>query len=183
MYKAGDLAFFANAGVLNKPSNRSNYYAQSRTTLLAHNTMQEETPKIDPFDGAIGAGVFGRLCGTLQKKGYRVQPITVEDASIATVGSPGYAVDPLIVLPNGTNAFNSLPNGETFNPRLYLDALNNATSLQSSAFGETQSMNVQKALFDNKALMQVLSTTQLKTSFPDTEYGNKLKAVSTLIAS
>lgn len=183
LYKDGDLAFFANAGVLNKPSDRLNYYEQSRTPLFSHNSMQEEAQKVDPFDGAFGTGVLGRMCDTLQKKGYNVQPITVEDATVATVGSPGSAVDPLIVSPYGANPFNPLPNGETFDPRPYLDQLNNATSLQSSLFGETWSRRLQTALFDNEALVQALSTTQLATTFPDTEYGAKLKAVATLIAS
>ena len=183
LYKDGDLAFFANAGVLNKPSNRLNYYEQSRTALFSHNTMQEEAQKVDPFDGAFGTGVLGRVCDTLQKKGYSVQPITVQDATVATVGSPGSAVDPLIVSPYGTNPFNPLPNGETFDPRPYLDQLNNATALQSSLFGETWSGRLQTALFDNEALIQALSTTKLNTTFPNTEYGAKLKTVSTLIVS
>jgi uncharacterized protein (DUF1501 family) len=183
LYKAGDLTFFANAGVLNKPSNRWNYYEQSRTPLFSHNTMQDEAQKVDPFDGAFGTGVLGRMCETLQKKGYNVQPITVEEATVATVGSPGSAVDPLIVSPYGTRPFNPLPTGETFNPRPYLDQLNNATALQSSLFGETWSRRLQTALFDNEALVQAMSTTLLTTAFPDDEYGAKLKAVSTLIAS
>jgi uncharacterized protein (DUF1501 family) len=124
------------------------------------------------------------MCDALQKKGYKVQPITVEDATVATIGVPGAAAtDPWIVSPYGTSAFNPLPNGETFNPRPYLSALNNATRLQSSVYGETWSHRLQTALFDNAALLQALSTTRLNTTFPDTEFGSKLKIVSTLVSS
>ena len=184
LYKDGDLAFFANAGVLNKPSNRFNYNDQSRTALFAHNTMQGEAQKVDPFDVVDGTGVLGRMCDTLGKKGYMVQPITVDDASVATVGKPGAAAGyPLIVSPYGTSAFNPLPKGETFDPRPYLDALNNATRLQSSIYGETWSQRFHTGLLDNAAILQALSTTSLSTTFPDKDYGAKLKIVSTLVAS
>lgn len=35
LYKAGELSFFANAGVLNKPVNKLNYNAQTRSQLFA----------------------------------------------------------------------------------------------------------------------------------------------------
>ena len=184
LYKDGDLAFFANAGVLNKPSNKENYYSQSRTQLFAHNLMQDEAQKVDPFDRVYGTGALGRMCEALQLNGYSVQPITVEDATVATVGSPGSGtVDPLIVSPYGTISFNPKPSGETFDIKPYLHALNNATALQSSVFGETWSNRLHSALFDNAVMVQALSTTRVNTTFPDTDYGKKLKIVSTLVDS
>jgi uncharacterized protein (DUF1501 family) len=183
LYKDGDLAFFANAGVINRPVNKDNFYQQTKTPLFAHNTMQEEAQKIDPFDGAPGTGILGRMCDTLNGKGFTAQPITVEDATIATVGAPGTAVYPLFVSPYGANEFNPTPEGETFDPRPYLDQLNDVTELQSSLFGETWSKRLQTALFDNEALVGALSSTELENEFPDTDYGSKLKAVASLIAS
>ena len=182
LYKQGDLAFFANAGVLNRPVTKYNYWEKTRTALFGHNTMQDEAQKVDPFDGAPGTGVLGRMCDILKKKGYNPQPITVQDASIATVGVPGAAVDPLIVSPYDSNKFNPLSNGETFTTLPHVGRLNNATAFQSSVFGETWSRRLQKALFDNE-VFEAVKDTPLFTSFPDTDYSAELKTVATLIAS
>lgn len=183
LYKEGDLAFFANTGVINKPVNKNNYYEETTTQLFAHNAMQEEAQKVDPFDGAPGTGILGRMCDILNGKGFNAQPITVEDATIATVGVPGTAVDPISVSPYGSTAFYPSVEGENFDPRPFLDRLNDSVELQSSLYGETYSKRLQKALFDNEALVEALATTQLNQSFQDTEYSSKLKSVATLIAS
>jgi uncharacterized protein (DUF1501 family) len=183
LYKDGDLAFFANAGVINRPVNKNNYYEETKTQLFAHNHMVEEAQSLDPFDGAPGTGVLGRMCDVLNQKGFNAQPITVEDATIATVGVPGVAVDPLSVSPYGSSAFYPSAEGETFDPRPYLDQLNDSVELQSSLYGETYSKRLQKALFDNEALVEALATTQLTQQFPDGEYSAKLQSVATLISS
>jgi uncharacterized protein (DUF1501 family) len=162
LYKEGDLSFFANAGVLNRPVNKKNYYDLTKTALFGHNTMQDEAQKIDPFDGAPGTGILGRMCDTLKRKGFNAKPITVQDATIATVGVPGAAIDPLFVSPYATNEFNPSNDGETFKVRQYLNELNDATELQSSVFGETWSQRLQTALFDNEAILKAVSSTQLQ---------------------
>jgi len=183
LYKSGDLAFFANAGVLNKPVDKNNYYDETKTQLFAHNAMQEEAQKVDPFDGAPGTGVLGRMCEVLNQKGFHAQPITVDTASVATVGSPGSATDPLFVSPFAATKFDPRPDGETFDPRPYLDELNEAVDIQSSLYGETYSKRLQKALFDNEVLVKSLEVTQLNEQFADTDYSSKLKPVATLISS
>lgn len=184
LYEDGDLAFFANAGVINKPVDKDNYGVLTTTQLFAHNAMQQEAQRLDPTDGMPGTGVLGRMCDVLSGNGYNAQPVTVEDASVATVGVPGEGVDPLFVSTAGANEFDPKPDADTFDPRLFLDQLNGATKLQSSVYGETWSQGIQKALYDNKELLQALSTTELKTTFAsDSTYSQKLKAVSTLIAS
>jgi uncharacterized protein (DUF1501 family) len=183
LYKGGDLAFFANAGVLNTPVNKDNYYKSTKTSLFGHNTMREEAQKIDPYDGLPGTGILGRMCDRLKRNGFNAQPITVQDASIATVGVPGEAVDPLLVSAYFMNEFNPSNKGESFDVKDYVGNLNAATSIQSSIYGETWSRILQKALYDNESILKALSTTQLKTSFPETEYSSKLKVISMLIAS
>lgn len=183
LYKDGDLTFFANAGVINRPVNKDNYYDVTKTQLFAHNHMVEEAQSLDPFDEAPGTGILGRMCDILNQKGFNAQPITVEDTTVATVGVPGVAVDPLSVSPYGSTAFYPSADGETFDPRPYLDRLNDSVEMQSSLYGETYSKRLQKALFDNEALVEALATTQLTQTFPETEYGSKLQSVATLISS
>jgi uncharacterized protein (DUF1501 family) len=183
LYNEGDLAFFANAGVLNRPVTKDNYYQRTKTALFGHNTMQDEAQKIDPYDGAPGTGILGRMCDVLKRMMYTPQPITVQDATIATVGVPGAAVDPLTVSPYKTNEFNPTTKGETFNPIPHLKKLNDATTLQSSLYGETWSQRLQKALFDNQAILKAVTETTLVNTFPETDFASKLKAVATLIAS
>jgi len=183
LYNAGDLAFFANAGVLNKPADKENYEDVTTTQLFAHNTMQKEAQQVDPFQRAPGTGVLGRMCDVLSTVGFSAQPVTIDDASVATVGVPGAGVDPLLVSSYGTKEFNAKPPSEAFNPRPYLDQLNDATELQSSLYGETWSNMLQNALYDNQALLDAVSTTQLRTEFPTGRFAERLKAISTLVAS
>ena len=183
LYNQGDLSFFANAGVINRPVTKENYVELTKTQLFAHNAMQEEAQKIDPFEGSPGTGVLGRMCDVLKSKGFNAQPITVEDATVATVGVPGSAVDPLFVTSYGTSEFLPKSDSETFDPRPYISQLNGETDTHSSVFGETYSARLQKAVFDNEALVEALSKTQVNEEFAETEYSLKLQAVSTLIAS
>merc|ERR1712100_487420 len=58
LYDNGDLLFFANTGVVNKNGmTRANYDRITQTRLFAHNTMQEETKKIDPYSTLAGSGI------------------------------------------------------------------------------------------------------------------------------
>jgi uncharacterized protein (DUF1501 family) len=183
LYKAGDLAFFANAGVLNQPVNKDNYWRVTKTGLFGHNTMQEEAQQLDPFDTAPGTGVLGRMCDILKLKSFKAQPITVQDFSVATVGVPGSGIDPLLVSSYETNRFNPLSPGDTFIVKPYLKQLNKETESQSSLYGEIWSENLNKALNDNEAILQALSITKLNNTFPTTDYASKLRVVSSLIGS
>lgn len=39
--------------------------------------MTDEAQRIDPYDGAPGTGILGRMCDVLVREGYNAQPITV----------------------------------------------------------------------------------------------------------
>jgi uncharacterized protein (DUF1501 family) len=183
LYKAGDLAFFANAGVLNQPVNKDNYWKITKTALFGHNTMQEEAQQLDPFDTAPGTGVLGRMCDILKLKSFKAQPITIQDFSVATVGVPGSGIDPLLVSSYETNRFNPLSVGDNFEVKPYLKRLNKETETQSSLYGEIWSENLNKALNDNEAILQAVSQTKLNQTFPNTDYASKLRVVSSLIGS
>jgi hypothetical protein len=116
LYKGGDLAFFANAGVVNAPSRFSNYTRVTKTVLFDHNSMRIEAQKIDPFDQAAGTGILGRMCDKMKEKGFVVLPLNVEDIAIATTGTPGSLVSPITVSSAGVGSFNPKPASETFDP-------------------------------------------------------------------
>jgi uncharacterized protein (DUF1501 family) len=183
LYKAGDLSFFVNAGVLNQPVNKDNYWRVTKTGLFGHNTMQEEAQQLDPFDTAPGTGVLGRMCDILKQKKFKAQPVTVQDSAVAVVGVPGTGIDPLLVSSYETNKFNPLSQGDTFLMKPYFKKLNQETETQSSLYGELWSENLNKALNDNDAILKAMSTTKLNVTFPNTDYAAKLRVVSTLIGS
>jgi hypothetical protein len=172
LYNDGDLAFFANTRVLDAPVNKENYYSVTRSELFAHNTMQQEAQRIDPWDTVQGTGVLGRMCDNLSAKGYSPQPITVrrqeidllviaclsknailfsfcleiqvEDATVATVGVPGESIEPLIVSEDGLTEFAPQAEGGDFDVRDFVEELNAATKLHISLFGETFSQRLHK---------------------------------------
>jgi uncharacterized protein (DUF1501 family) len=183
LYKSGDLAFFANVGVLNQPVTQGDYYLKTKTALFAHNMMQEETQRVDPYEKAPGTGMFGRMCEVLKKKGFNAQPINVQEVSISTVGSPVSGLEPLVVSAFETNKFNPLSTGDTFEVKPYFKNLNNATDITSSFYGELWSQRLQKALFDNEATLSALSSSKLRVAFSDTDFSAKLKIVASLIYS
>lgn len=174
LYKEGDLNFFANVGVLNAPVTKKNYKAATRTNLFGHNTMQEEVRKNDPFDGQQGTGILGRACDQLNEKGFSAKSITLTDSTIATVGSPGKAVDPLIVSSRGVVPFNTNAYWrEMYDPRPIMDDLNDETDSHSSLFGETWSSRLNTALSDNEQLESMLGKVTLTQSWWRTDQTSK----------
>lgn len=184
LYKAGDLAFFANMGVLNAPVSKENYRSVTETQLFAHNTMQLEAQKIDPYSGAPGTGVLGRMVDVLLSKGYAAKPITVDSSSVATVGVPGNGTDPLFVSSRGAFEFNPGKRGE-FEIGSFITEVNEATEKSSGLFGETWSSRLQLALKDNEELVDVLSDSVLTQPFDggSYSYARRLGTVASLIVS
>jgi hypothetical protein len=76
LYNDGDLSFFANVGQLDMPVTKANYFL-SRTDLFAHNTMQSQAQRVDPWDKSPNTGILGRMCDSLLQNGYKCQSITV----------------------------------------------------------------------------------------------------------
>ena len=95
---------------------------------------------------APGTGILGRMSDVLASKGFSPQPITIEDATIATVGVPGAAngVSPIIASPFGLNEFDQKADEEELDVADYVHDLNDGTTLHSSIFAETWSQKLQK---------------------------------------
>lgn len=186
LYNDGDLSFFANVGVLDEPITKTDYF---RTTeLFGHNTMQKAAQRIDPWGLSAGTGILGRLSDKLKDKGFPTQPITIDDATIATVGLPGSAVPPIILSEWGSNnKFHPKPQGEGFNATEYLAGIIGETDLHSSSFGETWSQYFQQAYADSNLLVDALSDTVLTMEYDDetendeNEYLGKIAAISRIL--
>jgi uncharacterized protein (DUF1501 family) len=186
LYKGGDLAFFANAGVINRPMTKDTYNEVTRTQLFAHNSMQEEAQAIDPYYGVPGTGVLGRMCDILTEKGFTTQPMTIEGSSAATLGSPGKSPGVLAVSSAGATVFNPRPRNELksgFDPLVSMEQLNAETNLHSSVFGETWSSRLLTAVIENRQLSQSLSSYTLKRPFGTDDYSKRLGTVARLIAT
>ena len=115
LYEQGDLAFFANTGVVNRaPLARNNYKLKSVTQLFAHNAMQDEGQAIDPFNDKIGTGILGRAKDVMTKLGLGVNSISIDNVAIATEGVPGAAKAASVVDKYSVKVF--APRSKTENP-------------------------------------------------------------------
>ena len=101
LYNQGDLLFFANTGVMSKPVDKTNYNSLTNVQLFAHNHMQQESKRVDPYDHADGTGILGRISDVLTKLGHNVGSFSIDRFSVALVGKAGVTDAPMIVGRNG----------------------------------------------------------------------------------
>ena len=156
---------------------------ETRTELFAHNTMQQVSQSIDPWDSAAGTGILGRIGDVLSARGFSAQPITIAEATVATVGVPGKAEPPLIVSARGLNQFARQPRRETFDIKDFVPLLNNATSIQGSVYGETWSDRFQQAVIASDELSEAISRVELTQSYPANggQYVRQIETLAQLI--
>ena len=178
LYDDSDAVFIANAGVLNKPVDKENYKDETETQLFAHNTMQREAKRVDPFEVYRGTGVMGRMRDVLNRNNFKAQAISVDLNSIALIGGPGSA-SPFIISSKGISAFNENP--AVSNMRDLIEDLNNATIPESGLFAETWSAKLVDSLKSNEDLKTAYDSATLSVSFPDTSPGKQLGTVAKMI--
>eukprot|EP00934_Nitzschia_sp_Nitz4_P007090 Nitzschia sp. Nitz4//scaffold25_size161228//48616//54500//NITZ4_002422-RA/size161228-snap-gene-0.22-mRNA-1//-1//CDS//3329544562//7080//frame0 len=182
LYNNGDLAFFANIGVLDKPVDNTNYADETRSELFAHDKMQDEAQRIDPWDEAEGTGILGRMSDILLSSGFNPRPITVSDATVATVGLPGESVEPVILSESGLNEFDAEPENKDFDVNDYVGQLNDGTKLQSGVFAETWSAKLLKAISDAGTLAGVFNEVDLSQQYEAGDgYQSKMQVVANTI--
>ena len=68
IYNAGEGLFVANAGHLQKPVNKNNFFTETTTQLFSHHTMREEGFDVDAFNNRDNTGVLGRMNDVLGNK-------------------------------------------------------------------------------------------------------------------
>lgn len=180
LYNAGDLLFFANTGVMDVPDiTKDNYWQVSRTQLFAHNHMQREAQRVDPYDTQSGTGIIGRMSDSLTRQGYNVGSFSIERGSVSLIGKPGVSPAPSIVDRGGVSPFNENPS--TDNMMDHITALNEGSTVNSGVFSETWSDHVLTALAKNDLLYQTLEGTSTNTDFPDTYFGQQVEIIAKMI--
>jgi len=201
LYDDGDVIFFANTGVVNQNDmTRSDFNRKTRTQLFAHNAMQEETKKVDPYDTEDGTGVLGRARDVLEANGHVVDAINIDQSSIALEGVPGAASFPFVVPRNGVNTFAERPTedlrswvnrrGEEYFPMEdYTALLNGKVDGFSGMFAEHWSDTIIKGISDGAALkndLEVLANSSAAIwesagPYQGSNLGQRLKVVSELM--
>ena len=177
LYNDEDLIFFANTGVMSRPVTKKNYNLLTQTQLFAHNHMQREAKRVDPYDTNSGTGVLGRVADVLTKNGNNVGSFSVDRYSIALIGKPGMSDAPMIVNRNG------VPDKYLDDISDYIPNLHKETTADSGYFGETWSASLIEGLSTNDVLSAELKNVEVGTAFPNSYLARQLETVARLIAT
>ena len=176
LYNDGDLALFANTGILTRPVNKNNWSVLTQTNLFAHNHCQEETKRVDPLKSSVGTGVLGRMTDALTSYGQNIGSFSVDRFSVAVIGAPGVSPTAMIVNRNG------VPNISISEDILNLIAsLNQETAADSGFFAETWSSSWTESVATSQLLNTALSSVSTSVQFPNNYLGSQLQTVSRLI--
>uniref|UniRef100_A0A7S2HM24 DUF1501 domain-containing protein n=1 Tax=Helicotheca tamesis TaxID=374047 RepID=A0A7S2HM24_9STRA len=181
LYNDSDLIFFANTGVLTKPSTKENYWQNSKTALFGHDSMQREAKRVNPYDKTAQTGVLGRIADAMTADGFNFGSFSIDWHSEALVGEPGKSPATSTVSQRGTNSFN--PNSPAENMLETITSLNEAVTSDSGVFAEQWSSEMLHSLEKNENLHAALSEVQTATLFPNNHLGRQLDMVSRLIAT
>ena len=179
LYNNGDLLFFANTGVLSRPVNKYNYNRLTNTQLFAHDQMQREAQRIDPYDRSTGTGILGRMTDVLSQNGHNIGSFSIDGNSIALIGKEGMTSTPIIV--SGSNVATKLHLDDIKDT---ISKLHNVSQFDSGIFADTWSSSLQESFDTNELLRKGLESISVKTKFPEeTKLGLSLKTVAKLIAT
>ena len=162
---------------MSQPVNKKNYRLLTNVRLFAHNHMQRETKRVDPYTANQGTGVLGRMTDVLARGGHNVGSFSVDRYSVALVGKPGASEPPIIMSRNGIS-------------EMYLDdteadlrKLHNNSDVDSGIFAESWSSSLINSIGTNKLLSTQMEGVATNVQFPDTALGHSLETVSRLIAT
>lgn len=181
LFNDGDLLFFANTGVLTKPTDKENYWRDTVTQLFAHNFMQEAAQRIDPLKAEDGTGVLGRMRDALTRKGLNVGAFSIDVNSISLIGQPGVTPTPMIISNSGATQFNEAPSSASMDGAINL--LNGETKAESGVFAEQYSDVLLKSLSHNQLLYDTLDGMETVTEFPTSHLGRQLEMAAKMINS
>lgn len=154
--------FFANIGTLNKPLTRHDDWKTG--SLFAHNAMQYQLARGDPYDEAPDTGVFGRLLDMLQKQGHHTSANNLNGEKQMLQGFPEYLNTIHEVALSAPTDLNQYPTVTD----LYDVAknLNGVGELGNSFFGEAWSESVSAALFEQEQSMAIAAAGIEVTDYP-----------------
>ena len=166
LYDDGDLVFFANAGVINRHGmTKLNFNDLTKTQLFAHNKMQEELKKVDPFDLSLGTGVLGRAKDVLTRKGHVVNSLSIDESTIALEGTPSISIESVVVGRKGAKKFALRPRDENyFDIEKYALELNAESDEHSNIHADSWSKEFAAGMRDGSSIVDYLRFTQLTQS-------------------
>lgn len=173
-----------------KKTDKTNYKKIAK--LFAHNLMQKEVQRIDAPTTATSTGVIGRMMdalhGLADEDGnhYKVGSIFVLDRSTALIGEVGKSPVPITVKKKGSTVFDPYPwsdrkKWKDVDLMSSVRSLNNATTFDSSLFGESWSSDLLRAIEESKIIETALSNSKITERFSNYDYSEKLKQVASLI--
>jgi len=178
LYNAGDALFVSNVGVMTKPVTKDNYREETRTDLFAHNAMQAEIKRLDPYNSARQTGFLGRLSDALKSSGYKTRAVAIDASTEALVGKVDVA-EIFTVDQDGATPFNEEESVSGMTD--LIKELNGDAVETSNLYGETWSSNLIEAIYKTDVVNDVLSTNDVTVNFPNTGIGNDLALVARLI--
>ena len=181
LYNQGDLCFFMNTGLLNQPVTRQNFEALTISQLFAHNAMQLELQKVDPYDTIVHSGFLGRLAYILNHPSYdfTAQALGINSLWRAVTDNVTLNPPPIVMSEFGAQRFNSKPQQEAYEPRLEVQALNNVTHMASSIFGETWSDHFTDAIEESDFFADALANVSLPLKCPSRRMDMVLQLMET----
>jgi hypothetical protein len=167
LYNAGHMSWVANVGVVNQNGmNKNNFNTKTKTDLFAHNAMQDETKKVDPYNDYTGTGVLGRTKDVLQLKGHVINSLSIDGSSVAVEGVPGKSPATIVVPRNGADVFAERSAGDkSYRPQdeYYLpiedlaSQMNQGVNQDSGFFADLFSQEFIRGITDSERLSVDLS--------------------------
>jgi len=181
LYDERNALFFANIGVLDEPVQKKNFREKTVTQLFAHNTMQEQISRLDPFRKAHGTEILGRLSDALSLNNYSVNGFAL-DAPISVLEGKDHKIKKIAVdTLSGLQRFNPAPSSDDFSAKI--GQLNGKSGLHNNVYSDTWSSSMQNSIGLNEEFYWAHEMSDLKSSFPQTKEGRKFEFVSKMIAS
>jgi len=181
LYAEGDAMFFANIGTLDKPVTKADWLQQTRTSLFAHNTQQQELARLDIGKELDLSGVGGRMMDALKELGYQTSPTTIASPTALATGSPKKA-NHVKTLPRGKpSTFNTV--AETDDMDQLLIDLNSLGEIDSSLFSEQWSSNLVQGISETRLAADIYRQFETSTNFPTDAISKKFESAATWIKS
>lgn len=184
LYDDKNAIFLAGIGVLTKPVSKTNYLQNTKTELFAHNTMQNEIGKLDPFQDIIGTATIGRMADELKLSGFSVSTFSIDAPLTALQGKTDEVSKVGLSSKTGFRMFNPSELSES-NDLITKSAflMNGKDKDNNGVVSKSWSSSIYKSLQKNEELFWAQKKTKITQTFPQTDVGIKLLRSAQIIGS
>lgn len=160
LYNLNDALWIKNLGTLAKPMNNTDdFVKESKFQLYAHNTMQHEFYRCDPYDENPGTGVFGRMLDKLNVRGYHTSANSISGGGeLMLTGDQAYNNPVFGIGLNPPSPLDKTPTVEN----LYntVKEINGIGEAGNSFLSDTWSSRLSTALFEHDQLRELAGMTE-----------------------